>query len=174
MENHLDELKNIDNNNEDEDNYLYLLNKSWFKKAFQFLSDYEKFRNNNSKEDYFSIAFNPEYCYKKYFDTNKENMKNIHKYVQFPCNIDNYSIINWTDNLNDPSNEDENYIVKKNLKEGKDYFLLQKNDFIFLQNFFGVTNIIKRKKNCEAFIEIKAILLEERLYEKENKKIIIS
>ena len=31
-----------------------------------------------------------------------------------------------------------------------------------------MTNIIKIKKSCNAFIEIKAILLEEKLYEKDN------
>ena len=167
-EKHLNSLKNIDNNDSNDNIYLYLLNKNWFKKAFQFLSDYQKFRDNNPKESYFSTTFNPEYCYKNYFNMNEENMKSILKYNSFPCCIDNYSIINWTDNLYDPLNEDENYILKNNLKEGKDYFLLEKKDFEFLENFFGVTNIIKIKKSCDAFIEIKAILLEEKLYEKDN------
>ena len=167
IQNHINSIQNIDNNNNDL--YLYLLNKKWFTKAFLFLLDYKKIRDNIIKDNnYFSIAFNPDYCYQKYFDINEPLKNKDYKYNSFPCSIDNYSIINWTDNLYDPLNEDENYILKKNLIQGKDYFLLEKEDFDFLQNLFGVTNIIKRKKNCIEFIEIKAMILEEKLYKKEN------
>ena len=167
--NHINSIQNIERDNKN-DLYLYLLNKNWFTKAFLFLSDYKKIRENIIKDNnYFSIAFNPSYCYQKYFDINAINdKKNDYKYNPFPCSIDNYSIINWTDNLYDPLNEDENLILKNNLKEGKDYILLEKENFEFLRDLFGVTNIIKRKKNCAEFIEIKAMILEEKLYEKEN------
>ena len=41
--------------------------------------------------------------------------------------------------------------------------MLEKEDFDILQNFFGVTNVIKRKKNCGEFVEIKVFILEEKL-----------
>ena len=164
--NNLNSINNINNNNDDL--YLYLVNKTWFNKAFNFLLDYNRVRKQNHNLNYFSIAFNPNYCYQKYFDINDKLQKNNYNYNPFPCNIDNFSIINWKDNWYDPVNDDENYILKQNLKEGKDYLLLEKNDFEFLQNLFGVTNIIKRKKNCTDFIEAKVLIIEDKLREKEN------
>ena len=157
----LNTYNNIDINT-DEDIYFYLINKSWFIKALKFLSDYHEQRQKGLSDDYISNVFNANYCYRNYFDIKEEN-----KYNPFPGKIDNYSLINWTDNLYDPYNEDENFILKKNLVENKDYILLEKNDFSFLQNFFGITNIIKRKKNCDNFVEIKALILEEKLFNNE-------
>ena len=156
---------NYKNNNED-DSYLYILNKNWFIKANQFFSDYIKVRDNSIKDNYFKVVFEPNYCYQNYFDIFDELQKNNYKYSPFPCLIDNYSIINWTDNWFDPLNEDENFILQKGLKEGKDYFLLQKNDFELLQKFFGVTNTIKRKR--KNLVEIKALILDKRLKKEEN------
>ena len=159
----------IKTNNTTDDSYYYILNKKWFLKAFTFLSDYQKQRNVGLKDKYFLMAFEPSYCYLNYFDIKDENEKEKkYEYKPFPGSIDNYSIINWTDIWYDISNEDENYILKKDLKEGKDYFLLEKEDFDILQNFFGVTNIIKRKKNCGDFVEIKAFILQEKLFDEEN------
>ena len=152
-------------NNED-DSYLYILNKNWFIKANQFFMDYIKIRDNSIKDNYFKVAFDPNYCYQNYFDIFEELQKNNYKYSPFPGVIDNYSIINWTDNWLDPLNEDENYILQKNLKEGKDYFLLEKNDFELLKKFFGVSNTIKRKR--KNLVEIKAIILDKRLKKEEN------
>jgi hypothetical protein len=109
----------------------------------------------NIKNSYFKEVFESNYCYLNYFDLYEELKNKSYKYSAFPCLIDNYSIINWTDNWLDPSNEDENYILKKDLKEDKDYYLLNKDDFELLKNFFGVTNVIKRKRID--LIEIKSI-----------------
>ena len=168
IKNRLKTNKNIDIN-EDEDIYFYLINKNWFNKAFKFLSDYHAQRQKSLSNDYILKAFNANYCYKNYFDMKEENKKENNTYNPFPGKIDNYSLINWTDNLYDPYNEDENFILKKNLVEGKDYILLEKNDFYFLENFFGITNIIKRKKNFGDFVEINALILEEKFFAEEYK-----
>ena len=166
--NRLNKYNNIDiNKDEDEDIYLYIINKNWFIKAIKFLSDYQNQRNKGLNSDFISKAFGLNYCYKNYFDIKDEKSKDNLNYSAFPGKIDNYSLINWTDNLYDPFNEDENFILKKNLVEGKDYFLLEKDDFYFLENFFGITNIIKRKKNCGDFVELKALILDEKLIDKE-------
>ena len=162
-DNSYQEKRDLNYNNKDD---LYLINKNWFNKANQFFLDYSKIRDNNIKNSYFKEVFEPSYCYFNYFDLYEELKNKSYKYSAFPCLIDNYSIINWTDNWLDPSNEDENYILKKDLKEDKDYYLLNKNDFELLQNFFGVTNIIKRKRID--LIEIKAIILDKRFIDKEN------
>ena len=150
----------------DENSILYIVSKNWFIKAYQFFMDYSKIRDNWIKGNYFREVFDANYCYQSYFDIYEELQKNSYKNSPFPCLIDNYSIINWTDNLLDPLNEDENIILKKNLKEGKDYLLLEKKDFELLENFFGVTNIIKRKKTD--LIEFKAIILDKNLYNEDN------
>jgi hypothetical protein len=150
----------------DENSIFYIVSKNWFTKAYQFFLDYSKIRDNWIQGGYFREVFDPNYCYQSYFDIYEELQKNSHKYSPFPCLIDNYSIINWTDNLLDPLNEEENIILKKNLKEGKDYLLLEKKDFELFQNFFGVTNVIKRKKTD--LIEFKAIILDKKLYNKDN------
>ena len=157
---------NLDINNKENNEYLYIISKNWFTKAYQFFLDYQKVRDNLIKGSYFKEVFDVNYCYMSYFDQIEWLQNNKHTYSPFPCIIDNYSIINWTDNWLDPLNEDENIILQNNLKEGKDYFLLEKNDFDLIQNFFGVSNIIKRKKTD--FIEFKAIILDKRLTNKKN------
>ena len=160
--------KNFTNNDKGEDIYLYLITKNWFTKAYNFFIDYSKVRDNWIKGNYFSVVFYQNYCYHKYFDLIEELKKYEFKYNPFPGYIDNYSLINWKDNWYDPLNEDENLILKKNLIQGKDYYLLEKKDFIFLQNFFGATNIIKRKNNCMNFIELKTIILYKKFNIKDN------
>ena len=155
--------RDLNYNNQDD---LYLISKNWFIKANQFFLDYSKIRDNNIKNSYFKEVFESNYCYLNYFDLYEELKNKSYKYSAFPCLIDNYSIINWTDNWLDPSNEDENYILKKDLKEDKDYYLLNKDDFELLKNFFGVTNVIKRKRID--LIEIKSIILDKRFIDKEN------
>ena len=157
---------NLDINNKENNEYLYIISKNWFTKAYQFFLDYQKVRDNLIKGSYFKEVFDVNYCYMSYFDQIEWLQNNKHTYSPFPCIIDNYSIINWTDNWLDPLNEDENIILQNNLKEGKGYFLLEKNDFDLIQNFFGVSNIIKRKKTD--FIEFKAIILDKRLTNKKN------
>ena len=164
------QINHDQNNNNDDNSYFYLINKSWFNKAYQFFLDYIKIRDNNISTNYFKIVFDINYCYQSYFDIFEELQKHNYKYSPFPCLIDNYSIINWTDILLDPLNEDENLILKKELKEGKDYFLLEEKDFKLFQDFFGVSNIIKRKK--EHFVQFKAIILDKRLAEQDNNYIL--
>ena len=160
------QIKNDKNNESDKnkDEYLYLINKKWVDRTNNFLNDYINVRENCIKDNYFGVAFEPDYFYECYF---KEKTKK--EFYPFPGLIDNYSISNWTDNWNDPLNEDENNYINSNLVNNKDYYLLEKSDFDFLKNFFGVTNIIKRKKDCLDFVIIKAIIFDKRLREKNNK-----
>ena len=154
------------NNKLDNNEYLYLINKNWFIKANKFFADYINIRDNSKRVNYFKEAFNVNTCYQAYFLSLEDFQKIDLQFTPFPCLIDNYSIINWTDIWHDPLNEDENYVLQNNLKEGKDFLLLEKKDFDLLQQFFGVSNVIKRKKTD--FIEFKAIILDKRLRRKEN------
>ena len=110
------------------------------------------------------MAFSLDYIVNDYLNKIDPSAKEeIFKYNPFPCLIDNYSICDWTDNWNDPLNEDENSFLQSNLEYMKDYYLLEKSDFDFLKQIFGVTNIIKRKKDCLNFFVIKSIIFDSRL-----------
>ena len=150
-----------------EDDYLYLINKRWVEKANNFVDDYIKVRESKKKNeysDYFKLAFSSDYIVNGYLNKIDPSAKEeIFKYNPFPCLIDNYSISDWTDNWNDPLNEDENSFLQSNLEYMKDYYLLEKSDFDFLKQIFGVTNIIKRKKDCLNFFVIKSIIFDSRL-----------
>ena len=165
------QIDNEENNEgiENNDKYSYLINRKWVERAYNFLQDYINIRENKIKKskrpEYFNYVFDPDMFYKKYFDIDE---KYKYKYNPFPGLIDNYSISDWTDNWNDPLNEDENNYIKSNLIYNKDYYLLEKTDFEFLNEFFGATNIIKRKKECLDFIIIKSFIFDKRLGENDN------
>ena len=166
------EIKNNESDNTNE--YLYVINKAWFNKAYNFIKDYGNVRDNNIKMSYYRKAFDPKNFYNNYFNeetkeiNSSKNNEKKEDVCPFPGIIDNYSISDWRDYWNDPLNEDENNYIQQNLENNKDYYLLEKNDFEFLQNFFGVTNIIKRKKDCLDFVIIKAIIFDKRFGAEEN------
>ena len=54
---------NNDNDNNEDNSYLYLINKNWFTKANQFFLDYINIRDNNINTNYFKIVFNINYFY---------------------------------------------------------------------------------------------------------------
>ena len=165
-----DNNDNDDNiNNEKNDEYLYLINKNWFTKLTNFMEDFKSIKDNNQNKnkckEYLKIVFNSIYILNNYL--NIDNEKN--KYYAFPGPVDNFSIIDWKDTLDDPLNVDENIFLKKNFK---DYYLLKKSDFELLNDVFGVTNIIKRKKDNLDFIQIKSIIFDKRFKEKKNNNLI--
>ena len=148
-----------------DDNYLYVVNKKWIIKAKKFLDEYSDIRENNIKCDYFSEIFEYNYFIDSYLNK-KKNYK--FEYIAFPGYIDNYNIIDFKDAWEDPKNEDENYFIKKNLELNKDYLLISKEDFSLLNQLFRCTNIIKRKKNINEFISIKGIIFDQRFSNEES------
>jgi len=156
-------------NNEINDEYLYLINKDWFTKVTNFMEDFKSIKddnqNKNKYKEYLKIVFNSINILNNYL--NEDNEKN--KYYAFPGPVDNFSIIDWKDTLDDPLNVDENIILKSDFK---DYYLLKKSDFEFLKDIFGVTNIIKRKKDNLDFIQIKSIIFDKRFKDKKNNNLL--
>ena len=157
------------NNNENNDEYLYLINKNWFSKLINFMEDFKSIKDNNQNKnkykEYFKIVFNSINILNYYL--NEDNEKN--KYYAFPGPVDNFSIIDWKDSLDDPLNVDENIFLKSDFK---DYYLLKKSDFELLKDIFGVTNIIKRKKDNLDFIQIKSIIFDKRFKDKKNNNLL--
>jgi hypothetical protein len=122
-------------------------------------------QNKNKYKEYFKIVFNSINILNYYL--NEDNEKN--KYYAFPGPVDNFSIIDWNDSLDDPLNVDENIFLKSDFK---DYYLLKKSDFELLKDIFGITNIIKRKKDNLEFIQIKSIIFDKRFKDKKNNKLL--
>ena len=171
--------------NEIEDEYIYIINKSWLLKAYNYIKDYFKAKENNDTENFFKqifmgvlAAYFPEAdCINK----NKNDEKNIknkkkdknnkeenNKYHKYPDLIDNYSLIDFKDCWENTINKDENCFLKKDLKEGKDYLLLNKLDWDELNTVFGSTNVILRKKNNLDLIQLKFLLFDRRINQKND------
>ena len=157
------------NNNENNDEYLYLINKNWFTKLINFMEDFKSIKDNNQNKnkfkEYFKIVFNSINILNYYLNEDIEK----DKYYAFPGPVDNFSIIDWKDTLDDPLNVDENIFL---ISDFKDYYLLKKSDFELLKDIFGVTNIIKRKKDNSEFIQIKTIIFDKRFKDKKNNKLL--
>ena len=63
------------NENKNQDEYLYVINKKWVEKAYFFLKDYINVRDNHIKGDYFRTAFMPDNFYHSYFEDDTKNEK---------------------------------------------------------------------------------------------------
>ena len=167
------ELRNIIDEVENEiisdDNNYYIINKLWVERAKNFINLYETLRKeNNEKKIKFFInkSLDSEYIYSKYLGEEltgiiiKEKDKTI---PIFPGPIDNYSITLFKDNWIDPLNIQDNYFIKDNLEMNKDYYLINKEKWDYLNNFFLSTNELIRKGKNNKFISLKCLLLEKRL-----------
>jgi len=142
-------------------NYLFLINKKWIINAHKFISSFLSTRGDNSVHNKKLIeeTFEKDYVFSNYF--NQENKNGA--LPAYPGPIDNIPMTSFKDHWEDFKNEDENYFVKKDLKLNEDYILVNGEDWDLLKNVFGATNEIKRKKNNLDLIDIKYILFDKRL-----------
>jgi hypothetical protein len=133
---------NDKNNSDVENKYLYALNKFWLNKALNFIEGYiSSLKNEN--EDFLDISFNNNYVYEAYFSN--ENYQNK-EYPPFPGPINNLEITSFKDYLKETKNQDDFLLTKKKVDE--DYFLITRNDWNKLIQYFIFTNEIKiEKKN---------------------------
>ena len=150
-------LKNTINNqaNSDYNEDLYAINNLWINKAIYFLNDILNI-NRNENNFLFNQKFNLYQVYTSYF--NNEN-----NFAFYPGPIDNYLISDFKDIWIDFLFEDENYIIKNELKLGKDYSLMKENDWKIIKDIFGATNKIKRKINNLEFLKVKPLILDKRI-----------
>ena len=145
----------------DNSNYLFLINKKWIINAHLFISSFLSTREDNNLHNKKLIeeAFDKNFVFNNYF--NQENK--ISAIPAYPGPIDNIPITSFKDNWTDFKNDDENYFVKKDLKLNEDYVLANSEDWDLLKEVFGATNEIKRKKDNLDLIDIKYILFDKRL-----------
>ena len=148
------EKKNISQN---ENEILYVINSIWLNKAQEFIN-YILRSEMDDRESSLDNSFNLYEVYNKYFGFESES-----KTFPYPDKIDNYCISDFKDIWKDPINEDENYLLKNNLKIRKDFYLVEKKDWNKFNDLFGSTNEIKRKINNLELIKIKVIILDKRI-----------
>ena len=83
----------------------------------------------------------------------------------FPGPINNYSITLfkdfWYDSLKIDSQE--NYFIKEGLEINKDYYLINKENWDFLDKFFYSTNELIRRGNNNDLISLKCLIFHEKL-----------
>ena len=68
-------------------------------------------------------------------------------------------------------NKDENDLIQKEAINGKDYFLINYDDWRLLKNAFRSTNEIKRKKDNIDMANFGVIILDQRFIKYKNNNI---
>ena len=128
----------------------------WLNKAITFLENILNINRNKNNYNYKQI-FNLYQVYTSYFSNDKFNT-----FYHGPIN--NYLITDFKDIMNDLNIfEEENYIIKDNLKLGKDYSLMKEMDWKIIKELFGEPNLIKSKINNLEFLKIKALIFDKRI-----------
>ena len=152
-------LKEISKNeiNKDSNQMLYVVNNNWLINAIKFIKNILNFKSYEF-EAKLSNNFSLNEIYMNYF----QSLNNYEDLYPYPGQVENYSISDFRDIWNDPLNEDENFLLKKNLSFNKDYSLVNENNWNFINELFGSTNIIKRKINNLQLIKFKVIILDKR------------
>ena len=149
----------LSNNN----NYLYVVNKSWIIKAKFFIENYIKAKEQKINK-FYEESFDPNFIYNSYFNENDTQKKQSPKvFYAFPGPVNNFEITSFKDYWYDPNNLDENDMMKKGMKLNEDYFLVNKKDWKIIKSYFGYTNEIKRKNNNIDLAQLKFILFDKRI-----------
>ena len=158
----IDDKYEIDKENEN--TYLYAINKKWIIKAKSFIENYIKAKKDNI-QNFFDEAFDPQYIYESYFDVKdiKKDKDKPKLFFAFPGLINNFEISTFKDYWKDSKNLDENDFMKKEVKLNEDYLLINEKDWKLLSEIFGATNEIKRKKNKFDLVQLKFILFDKRI-----------
>ena len=167
VDENINNKNSINDDNEELGTYSFMINKTWIDKTKIFL-DYYIISSREMMLDELKTVFNEEYVLYSFF---KESKDKNDMGILYPGPIDNYNLLKYRDAWEDDVNEDENYFLKDNLEIYKDYYLTSQRNWNILNEIFDSTNEIKRNENTE-FIEIKALILEERLRKKVNKHLL--
>jgi hypothetical protein len=158
----IDDKYEIDKENEN--TYLYVINKKWIIKAKSFIENYIKAKKDNI-QNFFDEAFDPQYIYESYFDVKdiKKDKDKPKLFFAFPGLINNFEISTFKDYWKDSKNLDENDFMKKGVKLNEDYLLINEKDWKLLSEIFGATNEIKRRKSQIDLVQLKFILFDKRI-----------
>ena len=155
--------KKIEDNNNINNQYLYVVNKEWLFKTKLFIENYIKAKEQNIK-NFYEESFEHNYIYNSYFNEKNEKRKNSGTgFYAFPGPINNFEITSFKDYWIDFVNLDENDFIKKGMELDKNYYLIKNDDWQFIKTYFGFTNEIKRRKNNLDLVQLKFILFDKRI-----------
>ena len=160
------ELNNNEDNNKDNNNkeYFYLISKEWLIKLKRFIVSF--INNINKRKDFIEEAFDLDYVYASFFNEEDKKKNIIKNYPPYPGPINNFYIASYKDAWEDGVNQDENDFIRKGMKLNEDYMLINSKNWNSLKIIFDSTNEIKRTKNNLDLIEIKFILFDKRINNK--------
>ena len=165
-----DEENNKDNVNEQQ--YVYLINKTWLINAKNFLDHYIFGRDTQMINDFFVDAFDMKNVLSIFLSENNLNKPIKGKtYFPFPGPINNFPMTDWKDILYDPINEEENIIIKKYLLLKNDFFWINQKDWAILKEAFNYTNEIRRKKEEIEMIQLSAFIFDSDMRKYKNESI---
>ena len=165
-----DEENNKDNVNEQQ--YVYLINKTWLINAKNFLDHYIFGRDTQMINDFFVDAFDKKNVLSIFLSENNLNKPIKGKtYFPFPGPINNFPMTDWKDILYDPFNEEENIIIKKYLLLKNDFFWINQKDWTILKEAFNYTNEIRRKKEEIEMIQLSAFIFDSDMRKYKNESI---
>ena len=165
-----DEENNKDNVNEQQ--YVYLINKTWLINAKNFLDHYIFGRDTQMINDFFVDALDMKNVLSIFLSENNLNKPIKGKtYFPFPGPINNFPMTDWKDILYDPFNEEENIIIKKYLLLKNDFFWINQKDWTILKEAFNYTNEIRRKKEEIEMIQLSAFIFDSDMRKYKNESI---
>ena len=165
-----DEENNKDNVNEQQ--YVYLINKTWLINTKNFLDHYIFGRDTQMINDFFVDAFDMKNVLSIFLSENNLNKPIKGKtYFPFPGPINNFPMTDWKDILYDPFNEEENIIIKKYLLLKNDFFWINQKDWTILKEAFNYTNEIRRKKEEIEMIQLSAFIFDSDMRKYKNESI---
>ena len=153
--------KDIDENDENK-KYLYVISRDWLVNLVSFIKPFTAnlTEQNNDRDKLIEQSFSFEYILEN-FEKERNSTKN---YNTFPGQIDNFKITSLKDSWKDNENLDENDYIRKKA----DYLLINYDDWTYIDNIFGHTNILRRKKNNLDLTSFKFILFDKRINTREK------
>ena len=150
----------LQKNTIDKNSKVYLINKGWVFKTKLFIEPFISMKKARSPtlKDSFNIEKVFPGMFKKYLG------------IIFSGPITNYNILDFRDYWNEDKNAEKMNYAKDDSGKEKDYFYISEKDWIFLKNIFGKTDeIVKRE---EKFENIKIVVIDQRLSNKENRHLL--
>jgi ubiquitin C-terminal hydrolase len=159
--------KYIIDSKENNNDYIYAINKEWLIKVKYFIEPYLTQIGGNSN-NLIKGSFEPDYVYNYYFDEVEKTKNKNKSYPPYPGPINNFSLLSFNDCWEDIINLEENSFFKKNLEKNRDYIFVNSSDWNFLNQIFDCTYEIRRKINNSDLTQIKFILFDKRFLSKGN------
>ena len=167
-----DNIKESEKYPQNSGDYLYAINRIWLENAKKFIDNYIFAKETGLLNEFLKDSFDPEYALAAYLIDGKIiGTPKSHNFFPFPGPINNFYLTTFKEQWIDPINIEENDLIRKELVNGKDYFLIKYNEWIILQNAFSFTNILIREKNKIDLVQIGVIIFDQRFKKYKNDNI---